>query len=363
MNHNQTIADGRRQLLAWLAEDRQRQLDFLVEFAKIDTANPPGDTRDGVAFIERFLDGAGLTSARIDPQADKPNLIAHTEGMGRGPQLVLNGHVDVFPVGDPASWRHDPFGGEIADKRLIGRGVVDMKCGTTASIFAYHYLSRLIRHWHGKLTLTVVSDEETGGYWGSDYLLREHGDECLGDCVLNGEPSSVNTVRFGEKAPVWFTIEVRTDGGHGAYPHLGENAIRVAGDLMHTLYELEKLPIEMPAAVAEVLARPGVAASIEQGLGAGAGHVVPRISLNIGTIEGGVKVNMAAETCRFEVDCRLPVGITNDEFFRTCRGDCWPLSRRPDDPPGPSAGRRQFLRPGRTDAQDHTGQCPGKPRP
>jgi succinyl-diaminopimelate desuccinylase len=313
-------AEGRRQLLGWLASEKQRQLDFLVGFAKIDTANPPGDTREGVAYIRDFLEREGLQTDLIAPAADKPNLCAHLEGgQGDGKHLILNGHVDVFPVGDRDNWRHDPFGGDIVDNKLIGRGVVDMKCGTTASIFTHIYLCRLAALLPGKLTLTVVSDEETGGYWGSDYLLREHGDRFLGDCVLNGEPSSVDTIRFGEKAPVWFQVTVRTPGGHGAYPHLGANAIRLATDVMQALYALEAIDVDMPDTVRQILSRPEVVAAIEKGLGAGASEILPRITLNVGRIDGGVKVNMAADFCRFEVDARLPVGITNDDFLDAVR--------------------------------------------
>lgn len=312
--------EGRRQLVSWLQGETQRQLDFLVKFARIDTANPPGDTREGVRLITEILNAEDLPSDLIAPVADKPNLFAHLQGgQADGEHLILNGHVDVFPVGDRKKWRHDPFGGEIVDNKLIGRGVVDMKCGTTASIFTYIYLSRLKRLLSGKLTLTVVSDEETGGYWGSDYLLREHRDDFLGDCVLNGEPSSVDTIRFGEKAPVWFQVNIRTPGGHGAYPHLSANAIRVATDLMQALYALEKVPVAMPEKVSQILALPEVAAAIEKGLGAGASEIVPRITLNVGQIEGGVKVNMAADHCAFQVDARLPVGIDNDDFLDKVR--------------------------------------------
>jgi succinyl-diaminopimelate desuccinylase len=320
MTQETEIQAGRQQLLSWLDGEWQQQQDFLVRFAKIDTANPPGDTREGVRFIADFLGHQELATGLIDPAADKPNLFAHLDGgQGDGEQLILNGHVDVFPVGDLNNWQHDPFGGEIVDNKLVGRGVVDMKCGTTASIFTYLYLSRLRHLLSGKLTLCVVSDEETGGYWGSDYLLREHRDEFLGDCVLNGEPSSVDTIRFGEKAPFWFRIDVRTPGGHGAYPHLSRNAIRLAMEVMQALYELEDTTVTMPDKVQQVLARPKVAAAIEKGLGTGASEIVPRITLNIGRIEGGVKVNMAADACSFEVDARLPVGIDNDDFLARVR--------------------------------------------
>ena len=77
----------------------------------------------------------------------------------------------------------------------MGRGAADMKGGTAASFATFAYLHRILGELKGKLTLTAVSDEETGGRWGTRYLLENHADECLGDCVLNGEPSS--PTRFG----------------------------------------------------------------------------------------------------------------------------------------------------------------------
>ena len=87
-----------------------------------------------------------------------------------------------------------------------------MKGGTSASFITYAYLHRIRDELKGKLTLTAVSDEETGGRWGTRYLLENHADECLGDCVLNGEPSSPQTVRFGERGALRVVITVTTPG-------------------------------------------------------------------------------------------------------------------------------------------------------
>ena len=84
-----------------------------------------------------------------------------------------------------------------------------MKAGTTASIFTYAYLHRLSDGLKGRLTLTAVSDEETFGPYGARYLM-EHHPEVHGDALLNGEPSSPFSVRFGEKGPLWLEITVRT---------------------------------------------------------------------------------------------------------------------------------------------------------
>ena len=299
-------------LLGWIEGDRDRLVGFLQDFTRIDTCNPPGDTRRGADLLAGVLDGAGLPFRTVAPHPDKPNLVASVAGPAPGRHLVLNGHLDVFPIGDRTRWTRDPLGGELDGGRVWGRGTVDMKAGTTASLFTYLYIARLIGTLPGRLTLTVVSDEETGGRWGADYLTGYLGGEVLGDCLLNAEPSSIHTLRFAEKAMCWMTVRVRTKGGHGAYPHLSPSATRIAAELVTALAEVEGVRAQVPDAVASLLARPDVIAAIERGLGAGASDVAGRATLNIGRIEGGVAVNMLPGECSFTADIRLPLGVTQD---------------------------------------------------
>ena len=307
---------ARRGLLERIEADRDRLVGFLQAFTRIDTANPPGDTRAGAAFIGDFLERAGLPYRRIAPQETMPNLLAATAFARPGRHLVLHGHIDVFPAGDRARWTHDPLSGAIVDGRLHGLGTVDMKCGTTASIFTYAYLSGLADELRGRLTLTLVSDEETGGRWGSGYLVEHHRDEVLGDCVLNGEPSSPHTIRFGEKAMFWLKLSIRTPGGHSAYPHVSKSANRIAAALIRDLESLEALVPATPEKVARALGGPGVRAGAERGLGAGAAEFLEKVTLNVGVMRGGVKVNMLPAACELEVDVRLPVGVDRDDVRR-----------------------------------------------
>ena len=300
---------GRADLIGLIDAERSRLIEFLQGFVRIDTSNPPGDTRAGADYIMRFLDAAGVPYRVVAPQIDKPNLLGGFDGAAAGRHLLLNGHIDVFPAGDRTRWTRDPWSGEIVDGAVWGRGTVDMKCGTTASIFTYVWLHRLRDRLRGRLTLTVVSDEETGGRWGTGYLLEHHADEVLGDCVLNGEPSSPYTVRFGEKAMLWLIFRVRTPGAHGAYPHLSRSATKIAAHLVADLETLETLTPRVPDAVARAMGEPAVRAAIERGLGAGATDVVSRLTVNIGVLQGGVKVNMLPGEAVVEADVRLPVGL------------------------------------------------------
>src|SRR5678815_3516622 len=99
-----------------------------------------------------------------------------------------------------------------------------------------HLYSRIKNRLKGRLTLTAVSDEETFGPYGARYLM-EHHPEVHGDALLNGEPSSPLTIRFGEKGPLWLRFTVRTPGAHGAYTHLTPSATKIAARMILDLEE------------------------------------------------------------------------------------------------------------------------------
>jgi succinyl-diaminopimelate desuccinylase len=165
-------------LLAAIEQDRDLIIDFYRGFLRTPSPNPPGDTRKAASFISKFLTEHSLQFRTIAPMPEFPNLVATFEGGQPGRHLVLNGHIDVFPV-DEVGWTQDPWGGSLVDGQIFGRGACDMKAGTTASIFTYFYLHRIRNKLKGKLTLTCVSDEETFGPWGARYLI-EHCPEVRG---------------------------------------------------------------------------------------------------------------------------------------------------------------------------------------
>jgi succinyl-diaminopimelate desuccinylase len=302
-------------LLAAINDRRAELISLLQGFVRTPTANPPGDTRQGAAYLETFLRGRGLTYRVIAPMPDMPNLLATFDTQRPGPHLVLNGHIDVFPPGRDELWRHGgPWRGTIDNGRLYGRGTADMKCGTIASFATYALLHEHRDRLAGRLTLTAVSDEETGGKWGAGYLFENHRDAVAGDCCLNGEPSSAHTVRYGEKTPHWLVFRVKTRGAHGAYVHMSSSANKIATRLMAALEDLTDIRPEMPQAVARNLADPAVRKALDEGLGQGAAALVQKVTLNIGMIDGGLKTNMIPSECKLEADIRLPVGVTKQRI-------------------------------------------------
>lgn len=311
---------SRDEILALVQRHEAEALTFLQDFTRIDTSNPPGDTRTGAGFIRDFLAARGAEVQMIAPQADMPNIVATTGFAAPGRHLVFNGHIDVFPIGPRADWTHDPLGGALIDGRIHGRGTVDMKCGTTAMIFAWLILREMADDLTGRATLTVVSDEETGGRWGAGYLIENHPDLVLGDCLLNSEPSGPGTVRFGEKSPTWFRFRIKTPGAHGAYPHLSPSATKIAARLMLDLEQLESIVPDAPGSVLRVLSEPATMAAIERALGKGANETLARVTVNFGMISGGIKLNIIPGEVVLEADIRMPVGTTAAQLRAAVQG-------------------------------------------
>lgn len=307
------MSADRKQLLDWIDQDRDALVDFLRGFVRQKGPNPPGDTRSTAAFITGHLKSRGLAYRIIDPHPEMPNIVASFDGAKPGKHLVLNGHIDVFPVADDGlGWTRDPWGGELIDGRVYGRGVADMKCGTTASIFTYIYLSRLKDRLNGRLTLTAVSDEETFGPYGARYLM-EHHPEVHGDALLNGEPSGPLSVRFGEKGPLWLEFTVLTPGAHGAYTHATKSATKTAMALASALEKVCEIEPELSDNIYRAI--DAGRDTMDKAMGKGAGGIVDKVTLNIGTVKGGVKVNMVPSSATFEADIRLPLGVTRERVL------------------------------------------------
>ena len=307
------MSRARETILRWIDEEREELIGFLSRFVRVPSPNPPGDTRAAAAFLHDALAAQGAPVSYRTAKPEWPNVVGTFSTRGPGPHLVLNGHIDVFPAGPAEAWSREPWSGAIDEGKVHGRGVVDMKCGTAASVWTYIYLHRLREELAGRLTLTCVSDEETGGTWGAKWLIDTFPDEFCGDCVLNAEPSTPGMVRFGEKGTLRLIFAIDTPGAHGAYTHVSKNAIKVASDLIQDLYRLEELPVAQPEDIRRVIA--ASVPAIERALGAGGGRILNRFTVSAGVIAGGIKINMLPGHCRLEVDIRLPVCTTHADLM------------------------------------------------
>ena len=101
-------SEAKETLLAWIERDRERLISFLSQLVRAASPNPPGDTRAAATEVQALLNAEGLDHRVISPHPEMPNLVASFEGHEPGRHLVLNGHIDVFPSGDPANWTYGP---------------------------------------------------------------------------------------------------------------------------------------------------------------------------------------------------------------------------------------------------------------
>ena len=149
---------------------------------------------------------------RLKSYKDRPNLVGVLKGTGGGRSLILNGHIDTVPVGDLSKWHHDPFGGEIVDEKIYGRGAVDMKGGVAAMICATETLKALDIRLTGDLMIqTVVNEEHAGG--GALGLVAEG---YKADAAIVTEPAGfgANVLLNGSGGGVYWEVIVKGKEAH-----------------------------------------------------------------------------------------------------------------------------------------------------
>jgi len=186
-----------------------------------------------LSALEAMLAPLGFTVERMiatEPGLpDVENLYAR---LGTAePHLMFAGHTDVVPVGDEASWSHPPFGAEIADGEMFGRGAVDMKGGIAC------FIAAVARHIEkhgapkGSISFLITGDEEGPSVNGTEKLLKwaaEKGERW--DACLVGEPTNPDAlgdmIKIGRRGSVSGKVTVFGVQGHAAYPHLADNAVR-----------------------------------------------------------------------------------------------------------------------------------------
>ena len=128
--------DVRDELLNRIDGRQDEWLRLLGDLVRRPSENPPGDTRAAAECVVEYLAGKGHPHEVIEPKPGMVNVVAATD-RGPGRSVILNGHLDTFPVGDRSGWERDPFSGEVIDGKVFGRGVADMKAGTAASLIAF----------------------------------------------------------------------------------------------------------------------------------------------------------------------------------------------------------------------------------
>ena len=197
-----------------------------------------------LVLLETMLSQAGFTCTRVDRNGT-PNLFARWGEKGAARSFGFNGHTDVVPPGDPASWTHPPFSGTEIDGVIWGRGATDMKSGVAAFVAAAIDFVRDTPP-DGAVILTITGDEEGTSRDGTIALLdwmRETG-ETMQACIV-GEPSNPEImgemIKIGRRGSLTATITATGKQGHAAYPHRANNPLHA---LVRLLAELTAAPLD-----------------------------------------------------------------------------------------------------------------------
>jgi len=323
----------RSELAAQVAASQDWLLDVTRRLVAVASPNPPSDTHDVSAVAQALLEAIpGIEVERIEPAPRVVSLIGRIRGTRPGRRLIFNGHLDTFPIREDLAWTVPPLGGVLRDGRLYGRGVCDMKGGIACSLLAASLLAQRRDEWAGEIVLTLAGDEENMGALGTGWML-EHVPHAHGDANICGDVGSPRVVRFGEKGLMWVEVEAIGSPAHGAHVHKGTNAIDRLRAALDRLKDLEALPVDAPESVTQAIAR---ATPVSESLsGAGESDTLRRVTVNIGTIEGGTSPNLVPTHAIARADIRLPVGITTavlaaklDEWLGPMAGVSWRAIRR-----------------------------------
>jgi len=307
------LKTARDQLRARLDANGELLIALCSELGRNDSQNPPGDTTGMVATCRKMLDGiAGIAVEEIVSEQPKVNLVARLRGHAPGHRLVMNGHLDTGPVAEPAQWTVPPFGGVIASDRIYGRGIADMKAGIAANVLAMRTLAEFREHLRGELVLMLVADEGTGGRHGTQYILDTR-PELAGDAMISGDVGSPRVARIGEKGFVWIEIEARGKSAAGAHPHLGDNAIERLLPAIDAIRSLADHAVPIPPSMMAAIEK---ASSVSENLnGAGETHTLTHVTVNVGMIQGGIRINNVPSKASAKVDIRMPPGLRVDEVL------------------------------------------------
>ena len=311
-------------------------VEICRDLLRIDTTNVgdssgPGE-RKAAEHVAGLLDEVGIESQLVESEPGRTSLVARWGG-ATGEPVLLHGHLDVVPAHAP-DWQVDPFGGEIRDGYLWGRGAVDMKDFDAMLLSLVRARARAGAVPERPLVLCFTADEEAGGLKGAGHLVEHHAD-LVADCrYAIGEVGGFSTsvrgrrvylVEAAEKGMAWLRLTAHGNAGHGSMRHPDNAVTRLAAAVarigqhdwpVHLTPTMEVL-LAAVADLAGTEATPENAESLIEEFGPAArmlGAVI-RNTVNPTMLEAGYKVNVVPGEAVAHVDGRFLPGLEDD--FRT----------------------------------------------
>lgn len=289
--------------------------------------------------LARFLEGCGVDVQTYEPLPGRMSLVARLRGTDPGTgSLCFLAHTDVVPV-VASGWSVDPFGAEVVDGCVWGRGAVDMLNQTAGHAVALRTLAESGARLRGDVVFVAVADEEAGGAHGAGWLVEHEPDAVACDWAVgegggfrltldHDDHDAAMAVMIGEKGPMWQHLEFAGEPGHGSMPHGTDNAlvkaaeaaVRLAAfaspaqlhEVWHRMLEATTLPDDVRAALGEVTT---VDAGIERVAAthpsaARVLHACSHTTYSPNVLHAGVKANVVAPHAGLDVDVRGLPGVT-----------------------------------------------------
>jgi acetylornithine deacetylase/succinyl-diaminopimelate desuccinylase-like protein len=315
-------------------------LQHLIRNACVNDGSPEsgGETRSA-DVIDAYLRGSGLDLARFEVTPGRASLVARIEGRRPGaPSLLLMGHTDVVPA-NAERWRRDPFGGELVDGEVWGRGAIDMLNLTASMAVAIKRLAEKGFTPEGTLIYLAVADEEALGQFGAAHLVEHERDAVGADFVITEtggiplpSPGGVKLpVLVGEKGSHWCTLRVRGAQGHASQPYRTDNALVKAAEVVrriasfepetriHEIWRRFVESMELPPEVVEPLLSADAFMAAIAGMPDGMArqfHACTHTTFAPTIVHGGVKTNVIPDAVDLELDIRTLPGETGDDVRR-----------------------------------------------
>jgi len=324
-------------------------LQQMIRNACVNDGTPEsGHEQRNAEVLRAVLEQPGLDLEIHEPLPGRSTLVARIEGRRSGaPSLALLGHTDVVPAnGD--DWRHDPFGGELIDGEVWGRGAVDMLNLTASMAVAFRHLAADGFRPEGDLLFIGVADEEALGIHGAEWLTTHVPEQVRADYLITeagGFPMEApDGVRLpvitGEKGVFWCTLTVRGTPGHASQPLRTDNALVKAAEVVRRLAEFQPAAdihdawrrfvegIGLPPEIAGPLLDPdGIGAFCDEfpSLGlARQAHACTHTTMAPTMMTAGTKVNVIPDRVQLQVDIRTLPGWDRPEveaMLREALGD------------------------------------------
>jgi len=281
--------------------DPAEVVSWTRELVRIPSVYRPqrGESEEKAArWVEARMEEMGLEVSWEEVEPGRPNVVGVWRGVEDGPTLMFEGHTDVVTAGDVSQWQHDPFGAEVEDGRIYGRGAADMKGGLVAALCAVKAIVESGVPLKGRILLAALADEE-GLMKGVKHFVHQGWAEGV-DAAIICEPQD-NHLGIAQKGVMWVRITAQGRMAHGAMPFVGVNPIYPMGELLTTLRLLEAE--EMGRAGHDLL---------------GWASITPTIIA--APVEGDPQHNVMPARCTLTLDIRLVPGQSPEEIANSVQG-------------------------------------------